>query len=382
MLISIHEVVQRDIFLDLEDDVRDKLIRSFINNDSYAASINTAFEKNDNALFNRASPIQNLLQKSQKFLENDRNYRLLSVESPTIFCQNTESYKDENEFNVDLTDTIITPQHKVEFAKRNYSRGSCLTCVRDLNKTDNYYGVYVLKSQNVGKPKCIFYPPENRQKFSIHVTISVRVIDRDIFLSNILIQSTFDIESRVIRSMKSKGIEEQIIQSMNIQWSVVSDLNDSRINVKGLDVATRQNYGAFSVMTKKGYDPLIRYDQNSTLKGYPMIISILERLLHASCTGWNPLRFEKVQDILNRKNTKSYDYQERIEKTNDADTYNEYWPMSKICMSSITLEQFINSAQSTSVLPLSIRVNQFVEDNEIDNGIACFYLDEIILWRC
>lgn len=379
---SIHEVTQRNIFYDLEDDFKDRLIRSFINNDRYAALRNTAFEKNGNAVANRAIPVQNLLHKSQKFLENDRNYRLLSVENSSIFCQNTESYKDENDFNVDLRDTIITPQHKLEFAKRNYSRGSCLTCVRDLNKTDNYYGVNVLKSQNVRKPKCIFYPPENRQKFSTHITISVRVIDRDIFLSNILIQSTDDIESRVIRSMKNKGLEKQIIENMNIQWTKVSNLNDSRINVKGLDVAIRQNYGAFSIMTKKGYDPLIRYDKNSTLKGYPMIIIILERLLHASCTGWNPLRFEKVQDVLNRKNTNTDDYQEKIEKTNDADVHQGYWPMNKISMSSKTLEQFINSAQSTSVLPLSIRVNQFIEDNEIDNGSACFYLDEIILWRC
>ena len=182
--------------------------------------------------------------------------------------------------------------------------------------------------------------------------------------------------------MKNKGLEKQIIENMNIQWTKVSNLNDSRINVKGLDVAIRQNYGAFSIMTKKGYDPLIRYDKNSTLKGYPMIIIILERLLHASCTGWNPLRFEKVQDVLNRKNTNTDDYQEKIEKTNDADVHQGYWPMNKISMSSKTLEQFINSAQSTSVLPLSIRVNQFIEDNEIDNGSACFYLDEIILWRC
>ena len=121
MLMSIHEVTQRNIFYDLEDDFKDRLIRSFINNDRYAALRNTAFEKNGNAVANRAIPVQNLLHKSQKFLENDRNYRLLSVENSSIFCQNTESYKDENDFNVDLRDTIITPQHKLEFAKRNYS---------------------------------------------------------------------------------------------------------------------------------------------------------------------------------------------------------------------------------------------------------------------
>ena len=73
---------------------------------------------------------------------------------------------------------IVTPLNKVDFARK--PSGSCLTCVRDLNKNDVHHEIRVLKSINLIALNA-FYPTENRQRLEVNIVLNASVIELNMF---------------------------------------------------------------------------------------------------------------------------------------------------------------------------------------------------------
>lgn len=326
---------------------------------------------------------EKLISKSQGFLEDDNNIRFLDVRNPKIGCQNFEIYKDQSGNAIDLDKRIVTPVNKIDFASKSFSSGSCLTCVRDLNKNDVHHEIRVLKSKNLIRPKCVFYPTENRQRLEVNIVLNASVTGSVVYVRDIEVTSSLDIKTKIINDMKLRNINDEMLTDFFKSWRVNERLRDTWIQINGLGRTTRENAGVFATMEKRGFSSLIQTNSSKDLKGMPKLIHILSEVLFAVCSGWNPLRLSDLSDVMSRS---IYDLN-LLEKIRSSlpvteDASKDYWPLKKIALSPSTMEHLLSNAQTIKYVNPSIRINQFVEDSDLDNKSAKLYLDKIALWRC
>jgi len=382
-LSCLHEHIQRRHLIWMENQSKYNLIRSLIERDiEHVHSSNQLMNSTKKSEL-KFVEFEKLISKSQGFLEDDNNIRFLDVRNPKIGCQNFEIYKDQSGNAIDLDKRIVTPVNKIDFASKSFSSGSCLTCVRDLNKNDVHHEIRVLKSKNLIRPKCVFYPTENRQRLEVNIVLNASVTGSVVYVRDIEVTSSLDIKTKIINDMKLRNINDEMLTDFFKSWRVNERLRDTWIQINGLGRTTRENAGVFATMEKRGFSSLIQTNSSKDLKGMPKLIHILSEVLFAVCSGWNPLRLSDLSDVMSRS---IYDLN-LLEKIRSSlpvteDASKDYWPLKKIALSPSTMEHLLSNAQTIKYVNPSIRINQFVEDSDLDNKSAKLYLDKIALWRC
>lgn len=382
-LSCLHEHIQRRRLIWMDNQSKYDLIQSLIERDKeHFYSSNRLMNSTRKSNF-EFEEFEKLISKSQGFLEEDNNLKFLDAGNPKIGCQNLEIYKDQWGNVIDLNKTIVTPLNKVDFAKKSFSSGSCLTCVRDLNKNDVHHEIRVLKSINLIRPKCVFYPTENRQRLEVNIVLNASVAGSVVYVQDVEVTTSFEIKNKIINDMKLRGVKDEMLSIFFRSWRVNERLRDSWIQINGLGRATRENAGVFATMEKRGFSSLIQTNSSKDLKGMPKLIHILSEVLLIVCSGWNPLRLSNLSDVMSRGD---YDLN-LLEKIRSSfpvteDASKDYWPLKKIALSPSTLEHLLSNAQTIKYVNQSIRINQFVEDSDLDNKSAKLYLDKIALWRC
>jgi hypothetical protein len=382
-LSCLHEHIQRLAFSNMGKEPKYNLVRGLLERDREYASHSS--QMMESTMTNQSSIVafEKLIGQSQEFLEDDDNFKFLRVDNPKIGCENLELYKDANHGLVDTEKATITPLHKVHFANKSFSSGSCLTCTRDINKHDVQNEITVLKYNNLSRPKCVFYPAENRNKMEVNIALTAMENEGIVYLTNVEVVSTSEIKMKMKNNMKRRGISEEMFSKMFNRWRIDDRLRDSWIKISGLDQTFRENTGVFATMERRGYSPLIQPKNNKRLMGIPKIIHILSVVLSVVCSGWNPLRLCDLSNVMHRSNF-DQNLMERIRTSVpiSADATKYYWPLKKIALSPITLEHLLSNAQTIKFVNPSIRINQFVEDSDMEHTAAKLYLDKIALWRC
>jgi len=380
-LLCLHENIQMAAYSSMERETRLVLVESFVDRDRDSILVRDKLGLDSGNT--KGVSFEEIISSSQGFLEEDKNLKFLDVENQRIGCRNLELYKNSEQEVMDFNEKIITPLHKIKFAKQNFTNGSCLTCTRDTNKFQIHNEITVLKSKNIAQPKCIFYAPENRNKQEINVFLTARYSRGIVYVSEVEVVSTSNIEAKIKMDMIARGISGDQISQFIKSWNVDHSLRDSWIQINGLNRTNRENSGVFALMEKRGYSSLIENRNQTNLRGMPKLLHILSEVLGVVCSGWNPLRISSVSNVL-RRNVNDGDSLDmvRTKVPMDAEASSEYWPLRKISLSPSTMEHLLSNAQSVQTINPSVRVNQFAEDSDMDNQSARLYLDRIGLWRC
>ena len=375
LITSIHETLQSELYQMLDEDLKYTIVSSFIQGEI----------GHDSELGSKKDIlIRKLVKESQSFLVEDKNLRLLDVINPLIGCDNTEIYKNE-EGNLLSTDDedLVTLRQKIAFSKSSFQKGSCITCSKDLNIADDYNRISVLKAKYVKKPGCVFYPERVGRTPEIQIHFRIRMIDEDVFISDLSLKSSFPMKQQVINRLKKiYSGDSRIIKLTEGSWSVDADLPSSKIIISGMRTTQRENVGAFTSMRRKGFEPLLEPENITTYMGLPKIIHILQEILSVVCSSWNPLRFSKVSDLFAKpqKSLDKYELEEKIPQ--DCQVTRYYWPVIKVSLHPSTLKNLISSSQAASIIKPSLTVNQFSEDTDVAIDSAELYLDKITFWTC
>lgn len=382
-LSCLHEHIQRRAFSSMESEPKYNLVRGLFERDREYFSQSS--QMMDSTIINQSSIIafEKLISQSQEFLEDDNNFKFLEVDNQKIGCENLELYKDANQEQVDIDQVTITPLHKIHFANKSFSSGSCLTCTRDINKHDVRNDITVLKSNNLFRPKCVFYPAENRNWLEVNIALTAMETEGIVYFTKVEVVSTSEIKMKIKNDMKRRGISEEMFSKMFNSWRIDDRLRNSWIQISGLERTQRENTGVFATMDKRGYSALIQPKNSKKLRGMPKLIHILTEVLSVVCSGWNPLRLSDLSNVMHRTNfDKSLMERIRTSVPITAEATKDYWPLKKIALSPSTLEHLLSNAQTIKFVHPSIRINQFVEDSDMENAAAKLYLDKIALWRC
>jgi|SaaInlStandDraft_1057018.scaffolds.fasta_scaffold30323_1 hypothetical protein len=384
LISSVHETLQFESYQMLDEDLKYRIVSSFIQGKFDPFLYENKLPLDSELRLKKDSLIKKLVKESQSFLVEDKNLRLLDVTNTLIGCENTDIYKnkDGNVINID-DDDLVTLSQKIAFSKSSFQRGSCITCTKDLNISDDYNRISVLKSKYAKKPGCVFYPERVGRTPEIQIHFRIRMINEDVFISDLSLKSSFPMKQQVINRLKKIfPSDSKLIKLTEVSWSIDADLPSSKIIISGMRITQRENVGAFTSMKRKGFEPLFEPESVTTYMGLPKIIHILQEILSVVCSSWNPLRFSNVSDLFAKpkKILGKYELEEKIPLDCQVSRY--YWPVIKVSLHPSTLKNLISSSQAANMIKPSLTINQFSEDTDVALGSAELYLDKITFWTC